>query len=136
MRSLSLLSIASLIALAGCCGSGGDSDPVGPGGVTLGPPASIVVYSGNSQQGPKGSRLNDPLCTNVLDAAGHKLKGVVVTYTVTSGGGQLAEPSTPATDAGGIATSGLWTLGPTAGPQYVTATSPGAGSVTFLATAQ
>jgi hypothetical protein len=102
----------------------------------LGPPASIVIYSGNGQSAAAGTALFDPLCTNVLDAAGHKLVGVVVTYTVATGGGQVATPSTPSTDASGIATSGVWTLGATIGTQTVTASSPGAGSITFSAHAQ
>jgi hypothetical protein len=97
---------------------------------------SITIYAGNNQSGPGGSQLSDPLCTNVLDAAGHLIVGAVVSYVVATGGGVLASPTTPTTDASGIAISGLWTLGPAAGPQTVTASSPGAGSVTFTATAQ
>lgn len=105
-------------------------------GVVPGAPASITIFAGNGQSGPTGSQLSDPLCTNVLDAAGNLIVGAVVSHVVATGGGHLAEPTSPATDASGIAISGLWTLGPAAGPQTVTASSPGAGSVTFTATAQ
>ena len=107
-------------------------------GVTVvpGAPASIAIYAGNNQSGPAGSQLSGPLCTNVMDAAGNLIIGAVVSYVVATGGGQLASPTTPATDASGIAISGLWTLGSSKGPQTVTAASPGAGSVTFTATAQ
>jgi adhesin/invasin len=104
--------------------------------VVPGAPASMRIYAGNNQSGPAGSQLSDPLCTNVLDAAGNLIVGAVVTYEVASGGGQLASPASPATDASGIAISGLWTLGSAAGPQTVTASSPGVGSLTFTATAQ
>jgi hypothetical protein len=104
--------------------------------VVPGAPASIVVYSGNGQVRPKGSQLLEPLCTNVLDAAGNLIIGVMVTYAVTTGAGTLAAPTAPVTDPAGIAISGLWTLGPNAGAQTVTASSVGAGSVTFTATAQ
>jgi adhesin/invasin len=104
--------------------------------VVPGAPASIIIYAGNNQSGPRGSQLSDPLCTNVLDAAGNLIVGAVVSYVVATGGGVLASPTTPETDASGIAISGLWTLGPDAGPQTVTASSPGTGSVTFTATAQ
>jgi hypothetical protein len=135
VRSSFSITSLGILLLAGC-GGGGSSD----GGstaptVTFGPPASIVIYSGNSQTGAAGTTLSDPLCTNVLDGAGHKLVGVVVTYTVTTGGGAIASPTTPSTDAGGIATSGAWTLGAAAGRQTVTASSAGAGSITFSATA-
>ena len=104
--------------------------------VVPGAPAKVIVYTGDGQSGPKGSQLRDPLCTNVLDAAGNKIIGVVVNYTVATGGGQIAAPTAPSTDAAGIATSGLWTLGAVAGTQTVTASSAGATSVTFMATAQ
>jgi hypothetical protein len=135
MQSVSSTSLGLLLVLAGCGGASsatrGPTDP----GITIGPPASIVIYAGNSQTGVAGTELSDPLCTNVRDAAGHLLVGVVVTYTVATGGGRVANPSTPATDASGIARSGTWTLGTAVGTQTVTASSPGAGSITFSAVA-
>jgi hypothetical protein len=104
--------------------------------VVPGPPAKIVIYSGNSQSATKGSAVADPLCTNVLDAAGNLIIGATVTYVVTTGGGQMGAPTAPVTNSNGIAISGTWTLGPNAGPQSVTASSAGAGSVVFSATAQ
>ena len=63
--------------------------------------------------------------------------GVTVTYTVTTGPERLQVPTSVATDARGIATSGTWTLGSAAGIQTVTASTAGvASSVTFTATAQ
>ena len=104
--------------------------------VVPGDPASIVIFAGNGQVGTRGAPLPDPLCTNVKDAAGNLITGVVVTYVVATGGGQLAAPTSPPTDGQGIAISGHWTLGSSAGTQTVTASSAGAGSVTFSATAQ
>jgi hypothetical protein len=104
--------------------------------VVPGAPASIVIYSGTGQSAAKGSAVTDPLCTNVKDAAGNWLIGATVTYVVSTGGGQVAAPATPVTNSAGIAISGAWTLGPNAGTQTVTASSPGAGSVVFSATAQ
>jgi hypothetical protein len=104
--------------------------------VVPGAPASIAIYAGNNQSGPAGSQLSDPLCTTVMDAAGNLIIGAVVEHVIATGGGQLASPTAPLTDASGIAISGLWTLGSAPGAQTVTASSPGAGSVTFTATAQ
>ena len=104
--------------------------------VTVGAPATVIIYAGNSQTGDVGSQLPDPLCTNVRDAAGNLIIGAVVTYTVASGGGQLAAPTSPPTDLTGIATSGRWTLGGTVGTQTVTASSGSAVPVTFSATAR
>lgn len=137
MRPVRASFLLSLLALAGCGGSAASTstDPP-PVDQHEAPPASIVIYSGNGQTGTAGSQLGDPLCTNVLDAAGHRLHGIVVTYTVASGGGAIGFPTTPSTDPTGIATSGLWTLGTGTGAQTVTASAAGAGSVTFTATAR
>ena len=104
--------------------------------VVPGAPATVTVYAGNGQSGAAGSRLSDPLCTNVNDAAGNRIIGAMVTYTVVTGGGSLAEPTTPVTGQDGVAISGLWTLGPNTGAQTVTASSPGATPVTFMGTAR
>jgi hypothetical protein len=135
MRPVHTSFLVSLLALSGC---GGSTGPQSGGSVDRheAPPASIVIYLGNGQNGPAGTQLPDPLCTNVLDAGKNLLHGIVVTYTVTSGGGTIADPTTPSTDPNGIATSGRWTLGPGTGPQTVTASAVGAGSVTFTATAR
>ena len=111
---------------------------VGQASVTVvpGAPVSIAIYSGNDQSAAMGSRLAEPLCTNVKDAAGNFIVGAVVTYTVATGGGSMDAPTSPATNASGIAISGLWLLGGVAGTQTVTASSPGVGSVTFTATAR
>ena len=135
MRSVSTMLLTSLIALAACGGS-----PSAPANNTPATPVvatRITIYLGDGQAGPKGSALADPLCTNVFDASGRLMYGVIVTYTVATGGGQLQLPTSVATDTRGIATSGTWTLGPAAGAQTVTASTAGvAASVTFTATAQ
>jgi hypothetical protein len=107
-----------------------------PVGVVPGPPASVVIYSGEGQVGNRGTRLAAPLCVLVKDARGYAMSGVVATYTVTTGGGTLSSPTAPSTDANGIATSGLWSLGALVGQQTIVASVSGAGSVTFHATAQ
>jgi Bacterial Ig-like domain (group 2) len=104
--------------------------------VKPGPPASVTIYSGDLQFGPHGSQLPAPLCVLVMDAHGNVLAGVVATYSVASGGGTLGTPTSPPTDAAGVATSGLWRLGSQLGEQTIVASVAGAGSVTFKATAQ
>ena len=132
MRSVSTMFLTSLIVLGGCGGSSS-------AGSTTAPPVAtrITIYTGDGQTGRKDSVLSEPLCTNVLDASGHRMIGVTVTYTVATGGGQLQAPASVQTDGSGIAQSGLWTLGPAAGAQTVTASTAGvAATVTFTATAQ
>ncbi len=129
MRSVSTMFLTSLIALGAC---GGDSSAPASQVATR-----ITIYTGDLQTGAKGSVLSVPLCTNVWDASGQLMRGVTVTYTVATGGGQLQAPASVQTDGSGIAQSGLWTLGPAAGAQTVTASTAGvAASVTFTATAQ
>ncbi|HJQ20259.1 MAG TPA: Ig-like domain-containing protein [Gemmatimonadaceae bacterium] len=108
--------------------------------VVPGDAVGLLIYAGNGQIGAVNSALRDPLCTNVVDAAGNYIVGEHVTYTVATGGGSMQPPATVVTDASGIATSGLWLLGPSTGEQTVTATAKAASgetmTVTFKATAQ
>jgi hypothetical protein len=140
MRSVSTVFLTCLLALGGCGGSA-TAPSYTPGGGGNTPPTAvattIAIYTGNNQYGPKGMALPDPLCTNVFDQNGHLMIGVTVTYAVATGGGQLQAPTSVQTGSNGIATSGSWTLGPTAGTQTVTASTAGVvATVTFTATAQ
>jgi hypothetical protein len=140
MRPNSALLLTSLIALAACGGSPSGPANNTPASYTPPPPqvaTRITIYTGDGQGGPKGTALPEPLCTNVFDAAGHLMYGVMVTYTVATGGGTMQEPVTVPTSGSGIATSGTWTLGPAAGTQTVTASTAGVvASVTFSAIAR
>jgi hypothetical protein len=104
--------------------------------VKAGPAASVSIYSGDNQLGNHGSQLPDPLCVLVKDAAGNVIPGIVASYSVATGGGVLGAPTTPSTDALGVATSGLWSLGSLIGQQTIVASVGTAGSVTFKATAR
>lgn len=133
MRSISAMFLTSLLAVGGCGGSSSAHDTTGP------PPVAtrITIWLGDGQTGARGSVLPAVLCTKVWDASNHFIRGATVTYTVATGGGQMQAPASVQTDGSGIATSGTWTLGPAAGTQTVTASTPGVfASVTFTATAQ
>ncbi len=103
-------------------------------GVTGGP-ATIAISAGNNQSAPAGSILPVDPSVLVTDAGGNPVAGVSVTFAVASGGGSLTG-ATQTTNASGIAEVGSWTLGNTAGPNTITATSAGlSGSpLTFTAT--
>ena len=98
---------------------------------TAGPRSAFLLQraAGNAQVGLPGDVVN-PIQARLLDANGLPLAGVRVTWTVTGGGGSV-NPNASTTNSLGIATT-LWTLGPT-GPQTLTATAPGAGTLTFTA---
>jgi hypothetical protein len=104
--------------------------------VVPGPPAQMWIWSGNLQSAPAGTALKDRLSVAVLDASANLVKDVTVTFTVASGGGSLAAPTSATSDAQGLATSGIWTLGPTVGQQTVVASSGTLTPVTFTATGQ
>ncbi len=123
------------IALAaGVFGCGGDKLTL-PGDAT---PTKIEMVTGDAQAGIVGSALPLPLVVKVTDELGRAVVNQNVTFTVESGGGQVA-PGSSATGSDGRA-SATWTLGPNAGPQQVQAQAVGGGApdnlvVAFGATA-
>ena len=104
--------------------------------VSPGAPVLIRIYSGDQQSANAGGTVSEPLCTMVLDAASNMIKGLAVTYTVATGGGEVGAPTAPATNGQGIAISGPWRLGTTTGKQTVTASYGNLTPVTFEATAK
>lgn len=100
---------------------------------TAGAPVSMVANSSVSQSAEAGTAVTARPSVVVRDLAGNPVSGVVVTFTVASGGGAVVgSPAT--TNAGGIATVTSWTLGVVAGANSVVASAPGLPSVTFNAT--
>jgi len=98
-----------------------------------GPPVSMVAVSSTTQTALAGSNVNDSPSVIVRDASAIPVSGVVVTFTVTVGGGSVVgSPAT--TNANGVATLTSWRLGVVAGPNTVMATAAGPPSVTFNAT--
>jgi adhesin/invasin len=96
--------------------------------------AEMVETAGNNQEGPVGRLVPIAPTVAVRNAAGDGVPGLVVTFTVSSGGGSVVG-SRQVTDGTGTAMVGGWFLGPLPGPNTITASSPGLGSVTFSATA-
>ena len=104
--------------------------------------------SGDDQAGPASTQLAEPFVVLASDEEGAAMAGVIVTFTVTAGGGMLssnidANPCTfesskasitTITDANGQATTRL-TLGSDLGTNKVEATVEGLEPETFTATA-
>ncbi len=97
------------------------------------PMEQMQVQAGNLQAGITGSTLQSPLAVRLSDRYGNVTPGVVVTFAVLTGGGSI-EGTTATSNAQGIATSGLWTLGDATGAQLVRARAE-AVSVVFTAEA-
>lgn len=91
--------------------------------VIAGTPASINIFSGDSQSASAGSPLASSLVAIVEDASGNPVAGVTVTWGVTGGGGILFSCTTT-TDASGQASCSL-SVGTVIGANTVTATIPG-----------
>ncbi len=80
-----------------------------------------------------GTTLPKPLSVLVSDSYGNAVSGATVQFSIISGGGSIGG-DIAVSDAGGIATSGLWTLGASPGAQQAKAQAAGE-SVTFTALA-
>lgn len=98
--------------------------------VVPGPPSKIVVNAGNNQSVAAGAAVPVAPSVKVTDAGDNPIANVQVVFTVASGGGAVTGASTT-TNASGIATLGSWTLGPTAGPNTLTVTSPAISGVSL-----
>jgi plastocyanin len=130
---LKLESLAGLlllgIAFPACGGGdGGCCDPLPS--TTI---AKSAAGSGDAQSGVVGQPLPVAIRVTVTEA-GQPRPGATVSWSTTTAGGSLSEPSTT-TDNSGDATN-TWTLGTVAGPQTAQASLSGAGGspVTFNAT--
>ncbi|HEX2778816.1 MAG TPA: Ig-like domain-containing protein [Gemmatimonadaceae bacterium] len=94
--------------------------------------AQVVIVSGNGQTGAAGSQLADPIVVRAVDGQGQAVAGASVTFSITSGGGQLSVVLAT-TDANGLAST-RWTLGSASGAQSMFAAA-GAVGATITATA-
>jgi adhesin/invasin len=102
----------------------------GPAGLSIGNSA------GDGQRAPAGSPLPINPAVQVTDQTGHPVAGVIVTFSVTAGGGSITG-ATRATDSNGIATVGSWKLGPAPGVNELQAmfdTGVSKGYTIFVAT--
>jgi hypothetical protein len=115
----------------------GLADAVAPN-VTVSPgtPGQLSIAAGDAQSAAVGTAVDVPPSVLVRDAQGNPVPGVEVSFAVVTGGGSIA-PTIPAvTGVDGVAALSAWTLGPSAGPNAVSATVSGSDlTVTFTATA-
>ena len=95
---------------------------------------SLTKVCGDDQEGTAGILLAEPFVVSVSDEDDAAMAGVVVTFSVTAGGGTLSS-TTATTDANGRAATRL-TLGSELGTNSVEATVEGLVPVTFTAIGQ
>jgi hypothetical protein len=108
---------------------------VSPAIVTVaGNPAKIAISAGNLQSATAGTAVAVAPRVLVRDAHNNPVAGAAVTFTVTAGGGGV-DAAPAVTDAAGLASAGVWTLGTVAGGNSLRATVAGLSgtTVTFSA---
>src|SRR2546426_6539159 len=93
---------------------------------SFGAPATLQIITGGAQIGAVGQQLREPLTGQVVDAAGHGLPGLTVTWTVQGGGTLFARAIPTVTDSTGLLL-GVWRLGPGLGAPEVQAQLCGLG---------
>ena len=114
-----------LVVVAGVAQITACGDASGP---KTGPPANVVLLTGDAQPSPAvGTKLPLPLTIKVTDAQGQNVSGVTVVWSTSSGS---LSASTSLSSVEGVA-SIEWTLGPLVGTQTATATVTGVSPVTF-----
>jgi hypothetical protein len=96
-------------------------------------PALIEIADGDGQEGTVGRPLRNPLVVRLMDELGNGAPNQSVTWVVSTGGGSV-NPEMGTTDEDGLAST-EWTLGPSPGPNTVSAVVAGVGGVTFRAVA-
>jgi hypothetical protein len=103
-----------------------------------GPAASLSTVEGDNQTAPISTQLAISPKVLARDAFGNDVSGVPVAFAEALGGGAVTAAS-QTTGEDGTAAVGTWTLGPTPGPNQLTATATGTGitgnPIVFNATA-
>jgi len=115
--------MVGLLAFIACSGDKSVSPSV---------PATIAANSSASLSGVAGTAVSPAPSVVVRDENGEPSAGVTVNFVVTGGGGSVSSASAQ-TDGSGIATV-AWTLGTTAGPNGLSASTGTLAAVTFIAT--
>jgi CSLREA domain-containing protein len=102
-----------------------------------GPATSLSIFSGNNQSGVTTLPFSDLLQVLVMDDQGSPVEGALVDFSAPGSGasGTFADTGTNTTsvnaNASGIATTSIFTANTEAGAYSVSASTAGAGSVTF-----
>ena len=87
------------------------------------PATGLTIFAGNGQSAPAGAPVPVAPAVRILDQTGQPVAGAAVQFTVTRGGGSVAN-AVAVTSTAGVASSGNWILGP-GGVNTLTASVPG-----------
>jgi hypothetical protein len=103
--------LACAILIGGMAACRGDTHPQVP---------TTFNKISDNQTATVGTAVAIPPKISILDADGRGIAGILVTFTLATGGGTLTG-ATATTDADGVATAGSWILGTVAGINTLTA---------------
>ncbi|HEX6252146.1 MAG TPA: hypothetical protein VFZ56_12015 [Gemmatimonadaceae bacterium] len=92
--------------------------------------SAVEAVTATTISGAAGTAASISPTVRVLGPGGAPVAGAIVQFRVTSGLGSV-QFADVVTDANGIASAGVWTLGPHPGVQTVTATVEGAAPIVF-----
>jgi glucose/arabinose dehydrogenase len=95
----------------------------------------VLAFEGRTQRAPAGSAVPTRPAVRAVDAQGQGVSGLVVTFRVIDGGGQVSG-EVVTTNQQGVARLGSWTLGAAPGLNRVAARTPGLAEVLFEATGE
>lgn len=87
------------------------------------PASKLVVSSGGAQSAQAGSSLAQPIVLRTLASDDVPVPGVIVNFSVATGGGALSAVQDTSDANGNVSVN--WTLGAALGPQSITATATG-----------
>jgi hypothetical protein len=121
-----LLSFAALSAVVALSACGSDST-----GTSVPTATGIAAATTPAASAQVATAIPGPSVTVTSGSA--PAAGVLVTFAVTAGGGALEYP-VATTDANGVASSGLWQIGPAVGVNTATAAVTGVAPLTFTVT--
>ena len=108
-------------------------DSAGPG-ASIEMATRLAPASPTALAGTVGTPVTDVPSVTVRDTSGRPVAGVVVTFSVTSGGGTIQATRVVSSSAG-IASVARWTLGTSPGMNMMTATNASGDTVVFTADA-
>ena len=97
-------SVRLILALGVTISCGDSTDPRDPGS-----PASLIIVSGNQQDGIVGEELPEALVARVVDSNGTAISGQIVNFVVLEGGGSVFAGAAISDDSGIVRER--WTLG-------------------------
>ncbi|HYW31584.1 MAG TPA: leishmanolysin-related zinc metalloendopeptidase [Gemmatimonas sp.] len=121
MRVASPVALVALVALAAC-------------GEDVSIPSAFAATGALTRRAAVAATVGAEPIVRVTDAKGRAIRGVLVRWRVTSGGGRIVNDSIR-TSSTGDAPSGGWTLGTVAGVQTLEADADGLPAVIFTAQA-